>query len=140
MALLLAGCAQALVVEPAQDGNDPACAPVLSRLPDTVDGLERRSTSSAGTAAWGDPATVLRCGVAVPGPTTQRCVGVDGIDWVASDWDVDGTIRGTRFTAYGRAPGIEVLVPADYSPEQALTDLAGAVSALEQQRQCIGRS
>ena len=38
------------------------------------------------TAAWGDPSQViLRCGVNVPGPTTDRCVSVNDVDWVIKE-------------------------------------------------------
>ena len=42
------------------------------RLPETVDGLERRETNAQATGAWGNPASVLlRCGVPTPGPTAS---------------------------------------------------------------------
>ena len=60
---------------PAKDAANPACAPMMVALPDTIGDAKLRKTNSQATAAWGDPSLViLRCGVNVPGPTTDRCV------------------------------------------------------------------
>lgn len=55
-------------------------------MPDTLGDAALRTTTSQATAAWGDPsAVILRCGVPTPGPTTDRCVTVNGVDWVIKD-------------------------------------------------------
>lgn len=133
-ALVLAGCAQAVPFEPAPEAQDPDCASVVVRLPDTVAGLEQRDTNAQGTGAWGSPAAVLlRCGVEEPGPTTDRCVSVDGVDWVIDESDAPRYL----FTTYGRSPAIEVLVDNDVvSGTSAITDLSGAVSVLPAERAC----
>ena len=87
-AVALAGCAPAVDVAPRQDAANPACAPMMVALPDAIGDAALRKTNSQATAAWGDPSQViLRCGVNVPGPTTDRCVSVNGIDWVIKEGD-----------------------------------------------------
>ena len=79
----LSACSTAVSVEAAPDAANPACAPEMIALPDSIGDAALRKTTSQATAAWGDPsAVVLRCGVASPGPTTDRCVTVNGVDWV----------------------------------------------------------
>lgn len=132
---VLAGCAAPVDVAPASGAADPRCAEVMVRLPDWVGGVSRRETNSQATAAWGDPSgVVLRCGVPPAGPTTDRCVGVRGVDWIVTRQ------RGAfwRMETYGRVPGVEVLVDTRRAAgTTALDDLAGAVSALPQRTACL---
>jgi hypothetical protein len=103
---------------------------VAAGLPKTLLKQDRRDTdpSSPALAAWGDPAIVLRCGVPPPGPTTDQCTTVNGVDWVARS-----IAGGYEFTTYGRTPAVQVLVPDHYAPETfALTGLSAAVSVLPQ--------
>ncbi|WP_394552410.1 DUF3515 family protein [Agromyces sp. MMS24-JH15] len=127
-ATLLTGCAPRVPFEPAPSAADPACADVVVRLPDTVADQARRETDAQGTGAWGTPASVLlRCGVEPPGPTTDRCVSVDGVDWVIDETDAPRY----RFTTYGRTPAVEVVVDNDVvSGTTAITDLSAAVSVI----------
>jgi len=83
--------------------------------------------------AWGDPAIVARCGVAPPGPTTEDCLSVNGVDWVATPLS-----DGTRFVTYGRNPAIEVLIPKSDVPGGSLLPVfAAAAQALpETGRHC----
>ncbi len=92
---------------------DPACAAAAAQWPETLDGHERVETDPVSQAvqAWGDPAVIARCGVPALAPTTDPCVGVNGVDWVAEELS-----DGTRLTTYGRDPAIEVLVPTEYGP------------------------
>jgi hypothetical protein len=117
-------------VEPGPFATDPACARVLvaARSLDDLAGRQRRSTTSQSTAAWGDPAVVLRCGVEPPGPTTQPCLDAGGVDWV---------VDGTRFTTYGREPAVEVLLPRGVQPIEVLGQLGALVTALPQSRECL---
>lgn len=98
--------------------DSPACQEVAAHWPDTVGPYQPRVTAvqSPGVAAWGDPAIVARCGKQPPGVTTDPCIDVSGVDWVATVLD-DG---GTMFTTYGRDPAVEVLVPADYDSHPML--------------------
>jgi hypothetical protein len=111
-------------------GADPACAAMADRLPSRLLNQERVATSqrSPAVAAWGDPAIIWRCGVTPPGPTTQDCIAVNGIDWVVEPLD-----DGTGFVSYGRDPAVQVLVPDAYAPETfALTALSPAVGTVPQ--------
>jgi hypothetical protein len=84
--------------------------------------------------AWGDPAVIARCGLDPIGPTTDQCVSVSGIDWVAHP-----LTDGMRFTTYGRSPAIEILVPSASKPEPLLLPAFGAAaSAIPQgERHCL---
>ncbi|MFT4028839.1 MAG: DUF3515 domain-containing protein [Protaetiibacter sp.] len=126
LAASLAGCSSIVPMQPADDADDPGCADVIVRLPDTVAELPRRETNAQATGAWGSPATVLLyCGVAVPSASTSRCIEVDGIFWL-----VDGDDAPTYvLTSYGREPAIDVVVDTDATgATPALIDLARAVS------------
>lgn len=139
---LLTGCVQSVALTPAADANNPACADVIVRLPDVVADKPQRETDAQATGAWGSPAAViLHCGVAVPGPTTDACLSLNGIDWIADESDAaDDTYR---YTTYGRDPAIEVVINADaatggVSGTTALIDLTGAVQAVPATAACVG--
>lgn len=133
--LALAGCTQAVAFDAGESASDPDCAAVSVRLPDAVAGLAERETNAQGTGAWGNPAAVLlRCGVEPLGPTTDRCVSVDGVDWVIDESDAPNY----RFTTYGRTPAVEVLVDNDtVSGTTAISDLSGAVSVIPPEDGCV---
>ncbi|GIG37408.1 DUF3515 family protein [Cellulomonas pakistanensis] len=86
---LLGGCASTVGVAVAPDAANPACARVVLALPESLgDGLDERRTTSQATWAWGegaDPVT-LRCGVEVPGPTTEQCVTMETAAGTSIDW------------------------------------------------------
>lgn len=123
-------------MEAAENANDPACADVIVRLPDTVAGLERRTTNAQATGAWGTPSGVeLQCGVVPSGPTTDSCVNVDGVDWIIDDSQAPIY----RFEAYGRSPGLAVFVNSEHaSGTAAVLDLGTVVKQLPQTRECVG--
>ncbi len=118
----------------APEGRSTACTTLVATRPATVLGQPSRpTTGEPGTAAWGNPAIVLRCGTEPLGPTTLECLDVDGIDWVVLATDGSGTV----FASYGRRPAVEVEVPAAYAPEAfALTELTAVVQELPQRRSC----
>jgi hypothetical protein len=131
----LAGCSASIdVTEPAEAGST-ACRSAAAQWPNTVGGQSLRPTSSSSDAvrAWGDPAIIARCGLPPIGPTTDQCLDVSGVDWVAHQ-----LTDGVRFTTYGRSPAIEVLVPSAYRPEPLLLPAFGAAaSAIPQgERRC----
>ena len=134
-ALTLAGCTQSVAFDAAPAASDADCAAVVVRLPDSVAGLAERETNAQATGAWGQPASVLlRCGVEPPGPTTDRCVSVDGVDWVIDESDAPNYL----FTTYGRTPAVEVLVDNDVvSGSTAIADLSAAVSAIPAEGACV---
>lgn len=136
-ALLLGGltaCSPAVSLDAAPDAVNPDCAEVIVRLPDAIDEFEYRHTDAQATGAWGEPtAIILRCGVPVPGPTTQLCVELDGIDWIRDDSNAPTYV----FTTYGRDPAVEVIVDGDVaSGTNALIQLSNAVSNIKATGAC----
>jgi hypothetical protein len=85
------------------------------------------SPKSSLTAAWGDPAVVLRCGVARPRSLrpTSELIKINNVSWFLHE-----THDVYVFTTYGRAAFVEVRVPTSVPREQAtapLVDLARPV-------------
>ncbi|MFV0319780.1 MAG: DUF3515 family protein [Microbacterium sp.] len=137
--LALTSCATTVTLPPAPDANDPLCAEVSVRLPQVVDGLDRRWTDAQATGAWGDPTRViLACGVPPPGPTTLECRTVEGVDWIIDPDDAPNY----RFTTYGRTPAVEVFLeydPQTVSSANVLRAFAAAVSELPADGTCTPR-
>lgn len=127
-ALVLTACSPDVPVSPAVDANDPACAEVIVRLPDTLGDLDRRNTTAQSTAAWGDPsAAILSCGLPPVLASELRCETVDGVDWLVDPAN-DPLVR---FTTFGRTPAVDILI--DYrslSGADVLRSLSPAVSTL----------
>jgi Protein of unknown function (DUF3515) len=121
----------------APQAGAPACGTALAAAPATVLGRPRAPLPVPGTAAWGEPAVVVRCGLPEQPPTTKRCVTVDDVDWI-----VDDSGDPIVFTAYGRAPTVEVRVPASYGAQNApaaLVALAPVARALPRTAHaCVG--
>lgn len=136
--LSLTGCAATVSMQPADDADDPLCAAVMVRLPDSLDGQQRRWTDAQSTGAWGDPSAVLlSCGVVPPGPTEAQCITVAGVDWIVDDSDAPRY----RITSYGRTPAVEVLTDNEIvAPTSVLDGLATAVQQLPKERQCTSTS
>lgn len=133
---VLTGCSGTVRAAAPPGSQTRACENAASAWPSTVADRERRSTSASSPAvvAWGDPPVIARCGVTPPAPTTDECLRVDDVDWVARRLS-----DGVRFTTYGRVPAIEVLVPSELSPETLLLPaFREAASALPRQpgREC----
>ncbi len=139
--MALAGCGDGAVAvdPPAPPGAArAACSRLSEALPDEIHGLAKRSTdpSSPFIRAWGDPAVVLRCGVARPRtlrPESQ-VIGVNRVEWLAEEQE-----SGYRFTSTGRGAFVEVTVPDDYAPEvDPLVDLAPAMKRALPVRDDVG--
>jgi hypothetical protein len=138
-----AACAPRIGVPVADDAADPLCAEVVLAVPDSLGAdLPQVGTTSQATAAWGAPgaAVTLRCGVEVPGPTTDLCqsvgTGSDTVDWLVVE-DGEGT---WTFTTYGRDPAVQVVVPPAVSANHStsfMADLGPAVRSVPQTRQCL---
>ena len=133
--LSLTACSSGLAVSPP---NPPpvgaaayTCSAVHGALPDEVDGHGVTATTpkSPLTAAWGQPAIVLRCGVPTPKaltPTSQL-VTINGVSWLPEQ-----LTQGYLFTTVGREVNIEVAVPDAYSPEaNVLVDLTPVIEKLD---------
>jgi hypothetical protein len=133
--VVLAGCSSAVKVQPFEGSDSPLCQRVAAAWPTTVGNQQRREVAvqSDGVAAWGDPAIIARCGATSPGPTTDQCHDVNGVDWVSHELD-----DGVAFTTFGRDPAIEVLVPDDYAPEPLLLPAFGPAAEVVPQegRRC----
>ena len=138
MVFLLSGCASAVNLEAAQDANNPLCAEVMVRLPDSIGDGAKRVTNSQATAAWGDPAVVLlRCGVEPVEISALPCVTAGSIDWLVDDAQAPNF----RFISYATNPGVEVIVDSlNASGITALEQLAAAVGQIPASKACTAIS
>lgn len=147
MPLALGTCLALAACGPLADDAGPAvpspsgkaaetCRALHRALPERVAELEHVATEPASkyTAAWGDPAVELRCGVPEPAvldpgsehynPTAEG-VEVNGVSWLLDERD-----GGYRFTTTDRVAHVEVTVPDAYAPEVGmLTKFAAAVKS-----------
>jgi hypothetical protein len=135
---LATGCGTSSVEVSAPMRGPAECAELLDELPEVVDGQERREVEppDALAAAWGDPAIVLRCGVADPERLTSSspCAEVNRVGWFAEQRQ-DGYL----FTTIGRSSNVQVQVPYEYEPAaDALVDVAAAVrSTVPEKQPCV---
>lgn len=134
LALLIAsaGCSSAdeaaKAAVPSPDGKvTELCRNLDKRLPKKVDGLGRADPEpkSELTAGWGDPAIILRCGVARPTKMNDPeadGVTVDGVNWLLDEQD-DGSFR---FTSTLRKAYVEITLPKERAGDgvSPLTDFA----------------
>ena len=136
--LLLSGCATTVNLEAAEDANNPACAEVMVRLPDSLGDHQKRFTNSQATAAWGDPAAVLlRCGLPQVTISELPCVTAGNLDWLVDD----AKAPSYRFISYSTNPAVEVIVDSDVaSGVTTLDTLEAAVSVLGQSKRCTTHS
>lgn len=143
IALGLTSCAHSVVIEPAPHATDVACSDIIVGFhgSDELAGLARREVTAQSAAAWGEPggtgpAVTLRCGVDVPGPSTEGCLGVNDVDWIGPR---DPLNNDRRYTTYGRSPAIEVFVPAGSSAaiETVLTEIGDVVRSIPATRSCL---
>ncbi|WP_295788767.1 DUF3515 family protein [uncultured Microbacterium sp.] len=122
----LAACSTTVAMQPAKDANDPACAEVISRLPKSISGQERRWTDAQSTGAWGDPAAILlTCGLETPGPSTLPCRSFDGVDWLVDE--SQAADNRYTLTTFGRSPALQVFL--DYESASS-ADVAQAIGPL----------
>jgi len=128
------GCTPTVHMEPAPLANDPLCADVGVRLPQTIGQNDRVWTDAQATAAWGDPSVVLyTCGLEPPAPSTLQCVSFSGVDWLVDDADYPNL----RLTTYGRTPAVQVYVDTEQiSGDAALDAISLQVAELPQNAQC----
>ena len=108
-----------------------ACVAVLAKLPVQLGSLAPRKTDtdSSFVVAWGNPAIVLRCGVAKPAilgsPQAAQLLEVNSVIW-----QPDPRKNQTVYTTVDRSVYIEVTVPA--GADQPLPLLAPAIQVLPQ--------
>lgn len=137
LAAVLTGCTPAVTVDPAEHAADPGCAPAMLALPETVGEHGRRETTSQATSAFGEPtAAVVRCGVTPPGPTTDACSSVNGVDWLIRQDEEDGSTW--TATTYGRDPAVEVVFDSTaVASSTLLVELGSAVERIPAERRCL---
>ena len=111
-------------------GDRDACRSLLDALPSSVADQPGREIDpeDGWGAAWGDPAIVLRCGVAPPEEfdAVSTCTTVEGIDWYVPNTEPEqGDLT---MTVVNREPVVEVRLPAAHWPPAAtLVDVADTV-------------
>jgi len=133
---LLAGCSATVVMEQADDANNPDCAEVMVRIPEQTAEQVKRVTSSQSTAAWGDPVTVsLTCGLKPVEVSELTCITAGDVDWL-----VDESSKPIyRFISFGRNPATVVTVDSTkVSGATVLEDLGLAVQFTKKTKQCLG--
>lgn len=134
--LATSGCASTVSLEPAELANDPACADVTVRLPESIAEHAKRVTDAQATGAYGDPtAIIVRCGL--PGVTVSqlRCVSTSGVDWLVDDAEAPRY----RFISFGRQPATEVIVDSEKAVGVSTLDaLAPAIKSIPATATCGG--
>lgn len=138
-ALVVAGttaCAPIVSLQPAELANDPACAEVSVRLPDSIANLQKRTTDAQATAAYGDPAAVIvRCGLPEVKVSQLRCVSTSDVDWLVDP----SKAPSYRFISFGRKPATEVIVDSNKAVGVSTLDaLANAIKAIPADATCSG--
>jgi len=126
----VSACSSSLDVEPANGADSPFCTEFGSILPVSLGGALLRDTRprSPGTKAWGDPAIVLRCGVAVPNSysAASQLLSVNDVNWYPEELEA-----GVRFTSMETIELVEVSIPIAYeTTADILTELSSAISNL----------
>lgn len=134
--LTLTGCSTTVSMQPAEAANEPVCADVSVRLPDSLAGESRRWTDAQATGAWGEPAAVLlTCGVTPPGPTEARCITIGGVDWIVDESQAPRYL----ITTYGRTPAVEVFIDNEVVSSNDVLDRLGPIvsAAIPAERSCV---
>lgn len=113
-----------------QPGVDSAaCRALMPSLPQQLAGENRRTLEGAtdGVAAWGDPATILRCGLETPGELTcsSALTQVDGVAWLQLP---DSGLAETTYVAADRSVRIAVTIP-DGSGTGEIQQLSDVIAA-----------
>jgi len=128
---LLVACGRTVAVDPLPIDNEEtrqACAELIAGLPMEISAGRSWAVSPdpGSTIAWGSPAVLLQCGDQVPLPqATDQILQIDGMPWL-----ITPLTQGEQYTTVGRAPGIVVTVPREYSPSAAvLVELQPSVVA-----------
>ncbi len=134
--LLLTGCSATVVMDPAEDANNPYCAEVMVRLPSETASQQKRVTSSQSTAAWGEPVTVsLTCGLGPVEISALPCITAGDVDWLVDESDKPTY----RFISFGRTPATVVTIDSTkVSGATVLEDLGLAVQFTKKTKQCLG--
>lgn len=127
-------CSPIVNLEAAKYSNDPGCAEIIVRLPNEIDGNQKRNTNAQATGSWGDPsAVILRCGLEPVEVSTLPCVSAGDVDWLVDDSQKPSY----RFITFGRTPATEVIVDStSIAGVTALETLASAISNIPASKTC----
>jgi hypothetical protein len=134
--LVLGGCSagQPVAVQP-PEAHGAGCHRLHDFLPGSVDGRDRRDTTPASvrTAAWGDPAVVLRCGVVRPRGLvpTSELIEVNGVGWFLAEQSTSRSRPPYVFTSTEHKTYVEVHVPGSVPRTQATAPLADLAAAIK---------
>ncbi len=134
----LTGCSAGpvdVVTPDLDDADRSACEAFVADLPPSIFDEAPRDIDppDALGGAYGDPAIVVRCGVAVPDGFDQAvssCEVANGVGWYVPPEQFDEQDADVTLTAAGYRPIVEVSVPAEYRPDgtaAAIAQLAAAV-------------
>jgi len=122
---------QSLTVRPPDGAPGDPCTALHAALPEQVNGEGSRPTrpDSDRTAAWGDPAVVLRCGESRPAGLrpTSEVIEVEGVGWFLTE-----RTRTYVFTTVGRPTYVEMRVPTGIPREQATSPLVDVAAAIRE--------
>jgi hypothetical protein len=126
----VSACSSSLSVEPAEGAGNRFCTELGAILPVSLGGALLRDTkpNSPGTKAWGDPAIVLRCGVATPNAysAASQLLTVNDVNWYPEELEA-----GVRFTSMETNELVEVSIPVAYeTTADVLTELSSAINTL----------
>ena len=127
----VSACSSSLDVEPAEGSESQFCTELGTTVPVSLGGglLRNTNPNSPGTKAWGDPAIVLRCGVAIPKAysAASQLLTVNKVDWFPEELQA-----GVRFTSVESIELVEVSIPNTYeTTADILTELSSVISSLE---------
>ncbi|GAA5182091.1 hypothetical protein GCM10023322_18260 [Rugosimonospora acidiphila] len=110
------------------DGPATVCRALLSKLPDQIQGKQRRAVTAGPeqNAAYGDPALTLGCGAAqAKVPLTAEVWALSNVCW----YEQDGKSSST-WTTVDRTVPIQVTVPNSYgSPGQLVIEFSAPVAS-----------
>jgi hypothetical protein len=123
-----------VVLEPAADANNPECAEIIVRLPDSLADQPKRNVNAQSTAAWGEPvAVILRCGLQAVEISALPCVTASNVDWLIDDSNAPTF----RFISYARLPATEIIIDSTVvAGITVLEQLAASVGVLEATKRC----
>jgi hypothetical protein len=115
------------------------CARVISALPLKLNGLALRRTESdppsSSIVAWGDPAIVLRCGVARPAALnpalSEQLFAINGVLFLPKR-----SSSQTVWTAVDRPVYVDVAVPTSYH-QPPLGPIASAIAKVLPKPVCV---
>lgn len=125
----------AVAAVPAPGAAGKYCSTLKTALPATLDGRPQRSLvgDGTGTAAWGDPAVVLRCGLPTPVELTCSAAltvissgnsGVAGVQWLQLSEGGQST-----YIAADRPVRVAVTLP-DKAGTAAIQDLSSVIAGV----------